>query len=146
MTTRIVILGGGFAGVSTAQELVKILRREGRLARPDGAAGPSTTAKRDGAARRDGAASSGPSTVSVTLINRDNYFVFQPLLADMVSGAIETTHVVVPLRRMLRGVDVEVGYRRGDRSGPPRDPRPPAAERRDVHRRPTTRSSLRSAA
>ncbi len=103
MTTRIVILGGGFAGVSTAQELVKILRREGRLARPDGTAGR-------GRATPGGAATSGASNVSVTLLNRDNYFVFQPLLADVISGAIETTHVVLPLRRMLRDVDVEVGY------------------------------------
>lgn len=87
MSQRIVILGGGFAGVSTAQELVKRLRREGRLARRPGDAG-----------------------VSVTLVNRENYFVFQPLLADIISGAIETTHVVVPLRRMLRDVEVEVGY------------------------------------
>src|SRR5918992_1588111 len=87
MSERIVVLGGGFAGVSTAQELSRQLRREGRLTRRPSADG-----------------------VSVTLINRDNYFVFQPLLADIISGAIETTHVVVPLRRMLRGVDVEVGY------------------------------------
>ena len=86
MGERIVVLGGGFAGVSTAQELSKRLRREKRLAR--------------------GASDDG---VSVTLISRDNYFVFQPLLADIISGSIETTHVVVPLRRMLRGVEVEVG-------------------------------------
>src|SRR5690349_12161289 len=87
MNTSIVVLGGGFAGVTTAQELAKQLRQAGRLAR-----GPSG----------DG--------VSVTLINRENYFVFQPLLADIISGAIEATHVVVPLRRMLRDVDVQVGY------------------------------------
>jgi NADH:quinone reductase (non-electrogenic) len=87
MGERIVILGGGFGGMSTARELTKQLRREGRLARRPGDDG-----------------------VSVTLINRDNYFVFQPLLADIISGAIETTHVVVPLRRMLRDVEVEVGY------------------------------------
>ena len=46
----------------------------------------------------------------MTLINRANFFVFQPLLADIISGVIETTHVVVPLRRMLKGVEVEVGY------------------------------------
>jgi NADH dehydrogenase len=86
MSERIVILGGGFAGVSTAQELVKQLRREKRLVR----------------GRGDG--------VSVTLINRENYFVFQPLLADVISGAIDTTHVVVPLRRMLSGAEVVVGY------------------------------------
>ena len=78
--TRIVILGGGFAGVSAAQELTKRLRRERRLSRP-------------------GAPVSGG--IEVLLINRDNYFVFQPLLADIISGTIETTHVVVPLRRML---------------------------------------------
>src|SRR5947209_13665521 len=88
MTQRIVILGGGFAGVSTAQELARQLRHQHRLV--------------DGAEVTD--------RVSVTLISRDNYFVFQPLLADIISGAIETTHVVVPLRRMLRGVEVEVGY------------------------------------
>jgi NADH dehydrogenase len=87
MSERIVVLGGGFAGVTTAQELAKQLRREKSLARRPRDAG-----------------------VSVTVINRDNYFVFQPLLADIISGAIETTHVVVPLRRMLRGVEVEVGY------------------------------------
>ena len=87
MSERIVVLGGGFAGVSTARELSKQLRREHRLA----------------AGRKD-------DGVSVTLISRDNYFVFQPLLADIISGAIETTHVVVPLRRLLHGVDVEVGY------------------------------------
>jgi len=87
MSERIVVLGGGFAGMSAARELTKQLRRDGRLARKPGDEG-----------------------VSVTLINRDNYFVFQPLLADIISGAIETTHVVVPLRRMLRDVEVEVGY------------------------------------
>jgi NADH dehydrogenase len=87
MSQRIVILGGGFAGVSTAQELARRLRREKRLARRPEDRG-----------------------VSITLINRENYFVFQPLLADIISGAIETTHVVVPLRRMLRDVEVEVGY------------------------------------
>jgi NADH dehydrogenase len=89
MSTRVVILGGGFAGVSTAQALVKQLQRERRLVRP-GAAG-------------------GTDGISVTLLARDNHFVFQPLLADIISGAIETTHVVVPLRRMLRHVEVEVG-------------------------------------
>src|SRR4051812_31386444 len=95
--SRIVILGGGFAGGSTAQALARQLRRERRL----GVAGRARPP-------RDAQALTLPA--SVTLISRDNYFVFQPLLADIISGAIETTHVVVPLRRMLQGVDVEVGY------------------------------------
>jgi NADH dehydrogenase len=93
MTKRIVVLGGGFAGVSAAQELAKQLRRQHRLA---GARG----------ARSENA-------FEVLLLNRDNYFVFQPLLADIISGTIETTHVVVPLRRMLPGCGVEVGYVEG---------------------------------
>ena len=101
-TQRIVILGGGFGGVSTGQELSRRLRREGRLVTADGGSGGGDAAS----GRADGAR----APVSVTLINRDNYFVFQPLLADIISGAIETTHVVVPLRRMLKGVEVEVGY------------------------------------
>ena len=81
MAQRVVIVGGGFAGVSTAQELAKRLRR--RIAWPgSGGADPARA-------------------VEVLLLNRDNYFVFQPLLADILSGTIETTHVVVPLRRML---------------------------------------------
>src|SRR4051794_31447274 len=95
--SRIVILGGGFAGGSTAQALARQLRRERRLVVAGRARPP-----------RDAQALTLPA--SVTLISRDNYFVFQPLLADIISGAIETTHVVVPLRRMLQGVDVEVGY------------------------------------
>jgi NADH:ubiquinone reductase (H+-translocating) len=76
--------------VSAAQALARLLRRQHRLAGQRGA--PSDDA------------------VEVLLLNRDNYFVFQPLLADIISGTIETTHVVVPLRRMLPGCGVEVGY------------------------------------
>ena len=96
-TQRIVILGGGFAGVTTAQELTRRLHSQGRLA-----------GRRRAGVPREGSAAHPPT--SVTLINQDNYFVFQPLLADIISGAIETTHVVVPLRRMLPGADVEVGH------------------------------------
>lgn len=87
MPKRIVILGGGFAGVSFAQEIAKRRR-------------PPRSAK---------AGSTDDLDVDVVLVNRDNYFVFQPLLADIISGSIETTHVVVPLRRMLRKTRVLVG-------------------------------------
>ena len=89
MAKRIVVLGGGFAGVSAAQELAKRLRKQHRLAGQRGA--------------------DPDSAIEVLLLNRDNYFVFQPLLADIISGVISTTNVVVPLRRMLKGVAVEVG-------------------------------------
>ncbi|MFL5757986.1 MAG: hypothetical protein ACJ77N_17035, partial [Chloroflexota bacterium] len=78
MTQRIVILGGGFAGVSTAEELTKRLRRQHRLLAP----GDRTN---DRGSTNPGTA---PEPVSVTLISRENYFVFQPLLADVISGSI----------------------------------------------------------
>jgi NADH dehydrogenase len=90
MGRRVLVLGGGFAGVSAAGELARRLRRTGRLARP-------------GRPEAEDA-------IGVVLVNAENFFVFQPLLADIISGTIETTHVVAPLRRMLPDVDVEVGY------------------------------------
>jgi NADH dehydrogenase len=104
MTQRIVILGGGFAGVSTAQTLAKDLARQGRLT---GMTGRGLRARLAALVR--GRRRPAGDAVELTLINRDNYFVFQPLLADILSGTIETTHVVVPLRRMLKGVRIEVG-------------------------------------
>ena len=88
---RVVIAGGGFAGISTAQTLAKLLKKSGRLA----------STRRGKANPKD--------AVEIVLLNRDNYFVFQPLLADILSATIETTHVVAPLRRMLPGVEIEVG-------------------------------------
>lgn len=66
---RIVILGGGFAGVYTAMHLESLLRRS-----PD---------------------------VEVVLVNRENYFVFQPLLAEVVSGNIGLLDTVSPIRRLI---------------------------------------------
>jgi len=36
----------------------------------------------------------------IALVNRDNYIVFQPLLADAISGSVELSHVIAPIRRM----------------------------------------------
>jgi NADH dehydrogenase len=79
MTTqrkRIVILGGGFAGIYTAQFLEKALKR------------------------RD--------DFEILLINRENYFVFQPMLPEVISGSIGITDTVSPLRRLLPRTDVHV--------------------------------------
>ncbi|HEU5329477.1 MAG TPA: hypothetical protein VFU78_15400, partial [Thermomicrobiales bacterium] len=56
--TRILILGGGFGGVATAQGLARQFRRD--------------------------------QTVTITLVNRDNHFVYVPLLASAAAGSIET--------------------------------------------------------
>lgn len=69
---RVLILGGGFGGVTTAQRLHHHFKRD--------------------------------SSVEITLVNRDNYFVFVPLLASAASGSIETLHILNPIRRMIPGV------------------------------------------
>lgn len=43
-------------------------------------------------------------SVEITLVNRDNYFVFVPMLASAAAGSIETLHAVAPIRRLIPGV------------------------------------------
>lgn len=71
---RIVILGGGFAGVSTAMRLRRLTRRL--------------------------------PGIEITLISNENYFVFQPLLPEVVACRVEPTHIVNPIRQLCRGVSV----------------------------------------
>jgi len=73
---RIVILGGGFAGVYTALHLEQALKR------------------------RD--------DFEILLINKENYFVFQPMLAEVVSGSVGILDTVSPIRRMLPRTDLHV--------------------------------------
>jgi NADH:ubiquinone reductase (H+-translocating) len=70
--TRVVILGGGFAGVYTAKHLTERLGRQR-------AAGE----------------------VEVELLSEENYFVFQPLLPEVAAGGIAATHVVNPIRELV---------------------------------------------
>ena len=39
--------------------------------------------------------------LELSLISRDNYFLSQPMLAEVVSGSIEPPHIVNPIRRLL---------------------------------------------
>jgi NADH dehydrogenase len=73
---RIVILGGGFAGVYTALALEKAL--------------------------------AGRDDFDVVLVNKENYFVFQPMLPEVISGTIGLTDVVSPLRRLLKRTDIHI--------------------------------------
>lgn len=66
---RILILGGGFAGVYTAMYLDKLLGAD-----PE---------------------------VEIALVSRENYFVFQPMLAEVVSGNIGLLDTVSPIRRLV---------------------------------------------
>ena len=73
---RVVILGGGFAGVHTALALEKLRGRQ--------------------------------ADFDITLVNRENYFVYQPLLAEIVSSSIGPYDTVSPLRRLLRKTEIQV--------------------------------------
>src|SRR5579884_2265200 len=42
----------------------------------------------------------GPEQASITLVNRENYWVYQPMLPEVISGSIALTDVVVPIRRL----------------------------------------------
>src|SRR5262245_50511982 len=73
-TTRIVIAGGGFAGLYAAIQFDK------RLAR-----------------RAD---------IEVTLISRENFILFTPMLHEVAAGDLYPGDIVNPLRRVLRHVTV----------------------------------------
>lgn len=74
VSRNILILGGGFAGISAAQELVRL--------------------------------ASGDVSIQIQLVSDENYFVFQPLLPEVVSCSIEPTHVSIPLRQLCPGVQI----------------------------------------
>ncbi|HTV58799.1 MAG TPA: NAD(P)/FAD-dependent oxidoreductase [Verrucomicrobiae bacterium] len=71
---RIVILGGGFAGVEAARYL-----------------------DRTAAKRKD---------IEVTLVSRENFTVFTPMLHEVAAGELDPTHICNPLRKLLRRVIV----------------------------------------
>ena len=72
MTTKVLILGGGFSGFFTARHLKKLLKNK----------------------------------VSIELINRENYFVFQPLLPEVAGGSISAQNAVSPLRFLIRDIKI----------------------------------------
>jgi NADH dehydrogenase len=43
-----------------------------------------------------------PDEAAITLINRENYWVYQPMLPEVISGAIGLTKNVSPIRRLAR--------------------------------------------
>jgi len=63
-TKRVVILGGGFAGLYAAMELENTLARV--------------------------------QDVEVTLVNRENFFLFTPMLHEVAASDLELTAIVNP--------------------------------------------------
>jgi NADH dehydrogenase len=73
---RIVILGGGFAGLTVAMQLEKQLARD---------------------------------PVEIMLVNRDNFFLFTPMLHEIAASDLDLTTIVNPIRKMLRRVHFFAG-------------------------------------
>jgi NADH dehydrogenase len=44
-------------------------------------------------------------TVDITIINRDNFFLFTPMLHEIAASDLDLTHIVNPVRKLLRKVD-----------------------------------------
>jgi len=74
---RILILGGGFAGLTVAMELEKTLAQD-------------------------------PS-IEITLVNRENFFLFTPMLHEVAASDLDLTTIVNPVRKMLRRVHFFAG-------------------------------------
>jgi NADH dehydrogenase len=47
--------------------------------------------------------------IEVTLVNRDNFFLFTPMLHEVASCDLDITHIVNPLRKLLRRVQIFTG-------------------------------------
>ena len=74
---RVLVLGGGFAGLTVAMELEKKLAQD-------------------------------PS-VEITLINRENFFLFTPMLHEVATSDLDLTTIVNPARKTLRRVHFFAG-------------------------------------
>jgi NADH dehydrogenase len=47
--------------------------------------------------------------VKISLVSRDNFFLFTPMLHEIAASDLEITNIVNPLRKLLRKVEVVVG-------------------------------------
>src|SRR5438874_1391928 len=48
------------------------------------------------------------AAIQVSLVNRENYLVFQPMLAEVIAGDVGILDTVSPLRQLLRGTHLYV--------------------------------------
>lgn len=47
-----------------------------------------------------------PKEASLSLVNRENYWVYQPMIPEVISGAIGLTDVVAPIRELCRSTEL----------------------------------------
>jgi len=67
---KILVLGGGFAGVECVRKLESYFPKE--------------------------------EEIQITMVSEDNFFLFTPMLPQVASGTIETRHIVIPVRTLLK--------------------------------------------
>jgi NADH dehydrogenase len=72
---RILILGGGFAGVEVLRRLQDRFQND--------------------------------VSVDITMVSKDNFFLFTPMLHEVASGMIETRHIVTPIRAFCNRAKVK---------------------------------------
>jgi NADH:ubiquinone reductase (H+-translocating) len=75
--TRILILGGGFAGLHAAMHLDDTLARD--------------------------------PNIEITLVNRDNFFLFTPMLHEVAASDLDLTNIVNPVRKLLKRINFFAG-------------------------------------
>src|SRR5919199_6380778 len=69
-STRILILGSGFAGIEVLKRLQRKFRKK--------------------------------NNIDITLVSRDNFLLFTPMLHEVSSGTIEIRHIVTPVRTFIK--------------------------------------------
>src|SRR5919199_3326117 len=69
-STRILILGSGFAGIEVLKRLQRKFRKK--------------------------------NNIDITLVSKDNFVLFTPMLHEVSSGTIEIRHVVTPIRTFIK--------------------------------------------
>ncbi|MFL6353482.1 MAG: NAD(P)/FAD-dependent oxidoreductase [Bryobacteraceae bacterium] len=74
---KVLILGSGFAGVTVAQELSKLLPAQ--------------------------------SAAEISLVDRNNFLLFTPMLTEVAGGELDARHIVASPRRLSRGINFEEG-------------------------------------
>jgi NADH dehydrogenase len=67
---RILVLGGGFAGVECTRKLESYFKHN--------------------------------SDVRIELVSEDNFLLFTPMLPQVASGMIETRHIIIPIRTIIK--------------------------------------------
>src|SRR5215468_7580993 len=51
----------------------------------------------------------GNSEIEITLVNRDNFFSFTPMLHEVAASDLDMTHIVNPVRKMLKRTHLFLG-------------------------------------